>query len=350
MAPYDAICRLSGVRPPAILTGMRTRRSTSLALLVATTIAASTACGGSGPTPGPTPTACVISVPASLSVLAAGGPSAITVTTTSGCAWTATTGAAFLTITSGSSGTGAGTVTFTVAANTGAARAGVLTIGGQAVTVNQAAGNTGPAPLAFAPANPANGIVGVPYNAVLAGATGGVLPIHYQLDTAGGFPPIGLTLGPDGTLSGTPSIAGGATFGVCAVDATGLAVCARLTVTITEDPALGNWAGTTTLQSGCPGFIGLTNDWNGTVRRSAAGGVEIVFSSPGNEIFNDVRPASLTGNMFSFTLDFIGLLNFTATLSADRQSVSGGTFAGTPFNCGGGNVPTPSGVWTGRHQ
>jgi hypothetical protein len=42
-------------------------------------------------------------------------------------------------VTAGASGTGNGTVSFTVAANTGAARSGTLTIGGQTFTVTQAA-------------------------------------------------------------------------------------------------------------------------------------------------------------------------------------------------------------------
>jgi len=61
------------------------------------------------------------------------------VTTTSGCAWTATSNASWLTITSGASGNGNGSVGFSIAANTGAARSGTLTVAGQTFTVNQAA-------------------------------------------------------------------------------------------------------------------------------------------------------------------------------------------------------------------
>jgi hypothetical protein len=63
----------------------------------------------------------------------------VTVTTTSGCAWTAGSNAPWLTITSGASGTGNGTVGFAAAANTGVARTGTLTIAGQPFTVTQAA-------------------------------------------------------------------------------------------------------------------------------------------------------------------------------------------------------------------
>ena len=64
-----------------------------------------------------------------------GGP--VTVTTQSGCAWTAKSNASWITITSGTSGTGSGSVTFTVAANTGGARTGTLTIAGSTFTVTE---------------------------------------------------------------------------------------------------------------------------------------------------------------------------------------------------------------------
>ena len=62
------------------------------------------------------------------------------VTTTSGCAWTgASNNTAWITVTGGSSGTGNGTVAYTVAANTSTSpRIGTLTIAAQTVTVTQA--------------------------------------------------------------------------------------------------------------------------------------------------------------------------------------------------------------------
>jgi uncharacterized protein (TIGR03437 family) len=75
-------------------------------------------------------------------VAAAGGTGTVNVTTAGGCAWTATSNANWLTVTSGASGTGNGTVGFTAQANTGPARSGTLTIAGQTFTVNQANGCT----------------------------------------------------------------------------------------------------------------------------------------------------------------------------------------------------------------
>ncbi len=71
---------------------------------------------------------------------ATGGTGNVTVTTSSGCAWSATSSQSWLTVVSGASGTGAGVVMFRVAANTtGQARAASLSIGSQTFTVNQTA-------------------------------------------------------------------------------------------------------------------------------------------------------------------------------------------------------------------
>jgi hypothetical protein len=64
-----------------------------------------------------------------------GGP--VAVTTQSGCAWTAVSKASWITVTTGSSGSGSGSVTFSVAANTGGDRMGTLTIAGLTFTVTE---------------------------------------------------------------------------------------------------------------------------------------------------------------------------------------------------------------------
>ena len=85
---------------------------------------------------------CALAInPVAQSVAAAGGNAAqVTVTTASGCGWTSTSNDNWITITNGANGSGNGAVTFTVAANGGAARSGTLTIGGQTHTVDQASG------------------------------------------------------------------------------------------------------------------------------------------------------------------------------------------------------------------
>lgn len=91
----------------------------------------------------PSGTTCSYTVtPTSRSVAIGGGSSTFSVATTSGCAWTAESEAGWITITSGATGTGNGTVGFTAAANTGPARTGTINIAGQDVSVTQSSGGT----------------------------------------------------------------------------------------------------------------------------------------------------------------------------------------------------------------
>ena len=87
-----------------------------------------------------TQTACAYSIsPASQSFNSSGGPGSISVTTSeTTCSWSASEGVDWIDITSGSSGIGNGTVTYTVSANTtGSSRAAVITVAGQTHTVTQ---------------------------------------------------------------------------------------------------------------------------------------------------------------------------------------------------------------------
>ncbi|HEX5474451.1 MAG TPA: BACON domain-containing carbohydrate-binding protein [Vicinamibacterales bacterium] len=78
--------------------------------------------------------------PTSLSVPASASADRVTVSGGAGCPWSASTGASWITITSGASGQGNGTVTFSVAADTGPSRSGTLTVAGRTVTVSQVQG------------------------------------------------------------------------------------------------------------------------------------------------------------------------------------------------------------------
>ena len=77
--------------------------------------------------------------PATEAIAAAGGTATIAVSTGSSCAWTSAPHAPWITIASGGSGTGPGTVRLNVGANSGAARTGTATIAAQTFTVTQAA-------------------------------------------------------------------------------------------------------------------------------------------------------------------------------------------------------------------
>ena len=76
--------------------------------------------------------------PTTQSFTSAGGGGGVSVTAPAGCTWMAVSNASFITITSGSSGSGNGTVTYSVAANgSTTSRTGTITIAGQTFTVNQ---------------------------------------------------------------------------------------------------------------------------------------------------------------------------------------------------------------------
>ena len=84
---------------------------------------------------------CTYSIsPSSATVPAAGGPGSFGVTTGGTCGWTAIANAAWVSITSGTSAGGSGTVQFVVSANPGAARSAIITTAGQTFTVSQESG------------------------------------------------------------------------------------------------------------------------------------------------------------------------------------------------------------------
>jgi hypothetical protein len=87
---------------------------------------------------------CTYSIsPTSQTVAANGGNASTTVTASGGtCDWTAASNNSWLTVTSGASGTGNGTVTFRASPNAGSAqRTGTLTIAGRTFTVTQPGNN-----------------------------------------------------------------------------------------------------------------------------------------------------------------------------------------------------------------
>jgi hypothetical protein len=75
--------------------------------------------------------------PTSATLTPAGGTGSVTVATTSGCAWAATTNQSWITVSG--TGTASGSVSYTVQPNTtGSARTGAISIGTQVFTVIQA--------------------------------------------------------------------------------------------------------------------------------------------------------------------------------------------------------------------
>lgn len=85
---------------------------------------------------------CAVAIaPAGQAVPSRGGSGSFSVNTTGGCAWTATpSDATWISITAGAGGNGPGTVQFTAAPNTSAARSGTIVVGGQTFTIAQEGG------------------------------------------------------------------------------------------------------------------------------------------------------------------------------------------------------------------
>jgi len=69
-------------------------------------------------------------------VTASGTSLDVSITTQTGCAWTAVSGASWMSVSNGASGTGNGTARLTVAQNSGGARSGFATVAGSTVTVS----------------------------------------------------------------------------------------------------------------------------------------------------------------------------------------------------------------------
>jgi Putative binding domain, N-terminal len=91
--------------------------------------------------------ACSYSInPVTQVIAAPGGTGAVAVTAPSGCAWSATSNASWISIQPGSTGAGNGSVTFVVTPNTGPARSGTASVAGQVVTINQAESAAQPQP------------------------------------------------------------------------------------------------------------------------------------------------------------------------------------------------------------
>ena len=80
--------------------------------------------------------------PSSQNVSNAGGTASVGVTAPDNCAWTAASNATWISIASGSTGSGNGTVQLVVASNADADRIGTVTIAGQTFTIVQGAGCT----------------------------------------------------------------------------------------------------------------------------------------------------------------------------------------------------------------
>jgi hypothetical protein len=114
----------------------------------------------------------------------AGGTTSLRITLPSFCAWSLVNSASFLTLSGASSGTGSATATFTVAANAGAARSGLVTVNNVPYTVSQGNADTA----ASIHASPDSVTVTAGRSATFTAIAGGdpAPAVRWQLSTDGG--------------------------------------------------------------------------------------------------------------------------------------------------------------------
>jgi Putative Ig domain len=185
-----------------------------------------------------------------------------------------------------------------------------------------------PQPLKITTTSLPNGMLGVPYPTTTLHATGGVLPYTWSLTAASGPLPAGLTLDPNGTISGTPT---GTTTGAFSIivqvaDSEVPPMMPNTTLTITITNLLsGNYAfefngfntqgavvaagsfasdGVSTISAGVGDFNAITGTPSGGTLETFTGTYTIDTLGRGTLTFNTSKSGTLT---YAFALDSAGL-------------------------------------------
>lgn len=244
--------------------------------------------------------------PASENVPAGGANGTVNIAAPAGCGWTATSTASWLSTTGAAAGTGAGSVAFAAAANTGAARSGTLAIGGQTFTVNQAGGCT----FTVAPETIAAPLSGGPARVDVAAAT------DCAWTATSGALWITVTAGGSGTGPGAADLSVSANTGSAR---TGAVTVAGRTVTVNQE------SGCTFAINPTSASVPAAGTMTGSVNVTAGAGCAwtavsqapwIIVSSGGSRTGNGVVQyrvgANATGAPRSGTIAIAGL-TFTVT-------------------------------------
>jgi uncharacterized delta-60 repeat protein len=256
---------------------------------------------------------------------AAGGGGNFNVSTSAGCAWTAQSNDSWITITGGSSGDGNGTVTFTVAPNTGAARTGTITAAGLTFTVNQAAGcsfSLSAASANFAAAGGSGSVnvlagsgcawtatSNVNWISITGGANGsgnGTVTYNVQPNTG---PERTGTL----TIAGhtyTVTQAGGCTFSI-----------APTGTSFTAAGGSGNFGVTTS--PGCAWTATTSNPWISITSGTGSGGGTVSFTVQANA--GIARTGTITVSGQTFTINQASGCTFGINPSSQNFNAAGGS-------------------------
>jgi hypothetical protein len=228
------------------------------------------------------------------SIEASGGDRQVAVTAPQGCPWTAESGTAWITITSGSTGAGPGVVGFRAGASDAPSRAGTLTVAGRTVSVVQTTGckfSVSPATLSI-------------------GSSGSTSSI--QVDSAAGCtwssasdaPWIGVTSGANGSGAGQvqlnvtanvgPARTGSVTVAGQAVQIAQASGCTYSVSPPTQDVAGSGGAGAASITTapGCSWNARSAADWITLSPASGAGPAQVSYTVAPNP--NPARTGTMT--------------------------------------------------------
>ena len=273
--------------------------------------------------------------PPSQAIDASGGSGTVQVTTPGSCAWTTSTSAPWLTVTSGASGTGNGTVSYTVGANTGVARLAVLTISDQTFAVTQAA-----------PGAPQCNY-SIQETSVTVPATGGSAVVNVQADPSCSWTAASnvawVAVSGIGVGSGNGSVTinvspntGAARSGTVTIAGRTLAVNQAVSCLGSLNPtsaliAAGGGAGPSiavTVAAGCGWTASTTDAWLSiTQGASGTGNGTVAFSASANPGPARTGSLAIAGQTFGVTQPSCAL-----SLNLPSQSLPATAGAGSPIN------------------
>ena len=282
------------------------------------------------------------------SVGSGGGTGSVGVTAGAGCTWSAASNAGWITLTGATGGTGNGSVPYSVAANTGSARTGTLTVAGRTFTVNQAALSCSYTVSPTSQAMPVGGGPGLTDVTAAAGcgwtavsnSTGWLTVTSGASGNGNGTVGFSTTANPNGTQRNGSITIAGQTFSVTQA----AAPCNYSLTPTSQSVASTGGTGSTAVAApnGCA-WTGVSNNsgWlTVTSGASGSGAGSVGFSASANGS-SSPRTGTLTVGGQTFSVTQAGA-PCTYSISPSSQSIAAGSGTGST------NVTAPTGcTWSG---
>ena len=276
---------------------------------------------------------------------AAGGPGSVSVTAPSGCTWTVASNSAWITISSGSSGSGNGTVAYNVAAyNGGAPRSGTVSIADQILEITQTAAastctySISAPSKSFSAAGGSGSIIVTTSGASCRWTTSTAAPWITLAGTSGtGSGTVNYTVSTySGSVTRTAAImAGGQSYAVVQ-DGTTEGCLFKISPSSIFFPASGGTGSVivTTPLNGCSWIAGENSPWLSIISgNTGTGGGSVVFSVSANTAAGG-RSSRLDVAGLTFSVFQAGTDQFF--LKVIKTGAGGGTISSSPagISCG----------------